>query len=60
MCFTYIIKHFCGKTWKLSFVFNPIAYYIYVFAQCLVGFDCVSVVKPFEITEIIWRSDAEL
>ncbi len=38
--------------------FYPIAYYIYVFGQCLVGFGCIA--RPFEITEIIWRSDTEL
>ncbi len=31
--------------------FYPIAYYIYVFGQCLVGFGCIGVVRPFEITE---------
>ncbi len=40
--------------------FYPIAYYIYVFGQCLVGFGYIAVVSPFEITEIIWRSDTEL
>ncbi len=40
--------------------FYPIAYYIYVFGQCLVGFGCIAVVRPFEITEIIWWSDTEL
>ncbi len=40
--------------------FNPIAYDMYVFGQCLVGFGCIAVVRPFEITEIIWRSDMEL
>ncbi len=33
--------------------FYPIAYYIYVFGQCFVGFGYIAV----EITEIIWRSD---
>ncbi len=37
--------------------FYPIAYYIYVFGQCLVGFGCIAVVRPFET---IWRSDTEL
>ncbi len=40
--------------------FDHIAYYIYVFWQCLVGFGCIAVVRPFEITEIIWRSDTDL
>ncbi len=34
--------------------FYPIAYYIFVFDQCLVGFGCIAAVRPFEITEIIW------
>ncbi len=37
--------------------FYPIAYYIFVFGQCLVGFGCIAVVRLFEITEIIWWSD---
>ncbi len=40
--------------------FYPIAYYIHVFGQRLVGFGCIAVVRPFEITEIIWQSDTEL
>ncbi len=40
--------------------FYPTAYYIYVFGQWLVGFGCIAVVRIFEITEIIWRSDTEL
>ncbi len=37
--------------------FYPIAYYIYVFGQCLVAFGSIAVNRPFEITEIIWRRD---
>ncbi len=40
--------------------FYPIAYYIYVFGQCLVDFSFIAVERPFEITEIFWRSDTEL
>ncbi len=40
--------------------FYPIAYYIYLFDQCLVGFGYFSVVKTFKITEIIWRSDVDM
>ncbi len=35
------------------------AYYIYVFGQCLVGFGCIAVVRPFEITEIFWSKRYE-
>ncbi len=44
----------CGKKGKGSAVFYHIAYYMYVFGQCLVGFGCTAVGRPFEITEIIW------
>ncbi len=27
--------------------FYPIAYYISVFGQCIVGFGCIAVVRPF-------------
>ncbi len=58
MCFTYIIKrNFVAKNGNDLSFFYPIAYYIYVFGQCFVGFGCIAVVRPFEITEIIWRSD---
>ncbi len=54
MCFTYIIKrNFVAKNGNDLSFFYPIAYYIYVFGQCFVGFGYIAV----EITEIIWRSD---
>ncbi len=52
MCYLYVWQNM-----ETICRFYPIAYYIYVFGQCLVGF---AVVRPFEITEIIWRSDMEL
>ncbi len=33
--------------------FYPIAYYMYVFGQCLVGFGCIAAVRPFKKAEII-------
>ncbi len=33
--------------------FYPIAYYMYVFGQCLVGFGCFAAVRPFKKAEII-------
>ncbi len=45
---------------KIICRFYPIAFYVYVFGQCLAGCGCIAVVRPFETTEIIWRSDTEL
>ncbi len=52
MCFTYINIILCQKM-KIIYRLYPIAYYIYVFGQCFVGFGCIAVVRPFKITEII-------
>ncbi len=60
MCFMYIIKRNLVAKHGHDLSFLSIAYYIYVFGQCLVGFGCIAIVRPFEITEIIWRSDTEL
>ncbi len=50
----YITKLIFWQNMEMICHFYPIAYYIYVFGQCLVGFGCIAVVRPFEITEIIW------
>ncbi len=48
MCFMYIIKrNFVAKI-EMICRFYPIAYYIYVFGQCLVSFGCIAVVRHFE------------
>ncbi len=38
---------------KIIYRLYAIAYYIYVFGQCFVGFGCIAVVRPLKITEII-------
>ncbi len=56
MRFMYIIKrNFVANHGNdLSFLSHCLLYLL------LVGFGCIAVVRPFEITEIIWRSDTEL
>ncbi len=59
MCSMYIIKrHFVAKI-EMICRFFPIAYYIYVFGQCLVSFGCIAVVRHFEILNNL-ASDTEL
>ncbi len=41
-------------------VFIPLLTIFMYLASVVVGFGCIAVVRPFEITEIIWRRDTEL
>ncbi len=50
---------FCGKTGKLSVVSIPLLTIFMYLTSVVVGFGCIAVVRPFEITVIIWRSDTE-
>ncbi len=58
MRFPYIIKrNFVVKTWTRSIDFILLFTVFICLASVVVGFGYCSVVRPFEITEIIWRSD---
>ncbi len=46
-----------AKRWKWSVVCIPLLTIFMYLASVVVGFCCFAVVRPFEITEIIWRSD---